>query len=569
MLQIPSQKLKENLIKEGLTTEAVFDDLLVEAKRVDQSIANILVSRGIMTLNYFYNLAAQYFGVEIANLSTRQIDENILKELSEEWAKQKRVIVFGKEPSGAFDVAMEDPSNLEIIEFLRKHLKCDIKPFLATPEDLNRGFSLYGRQLTENFKKIIEDNIKASLRKKFGAAEDAAKDMPVVAIIDNLLSYAVSSRASDIHIEILEDMVLVRFRVDGILHEIIRVPKEIQPAIVARIKLLGEMKIDEHLKPQDGRFRYKLGPDMIDIRVSIIPVFYGEKVEMRLLTAAQKPLSMEELGMLEYTRKALEENIKKTYGIIIICGPTGSGKSTTLYSILNILNRPEVNVATIEDPVEYDMKYINQTQINPQAGITFASGLRALLRQDPNIIMVGEIRDEETAEISVHSALTGHLVLSSLHTNDAATAVPRLVDMKIPAFLVAAVLNVSIAQRLVRKICSSCIESYTPPAETFEYLEKQLKEINEYSTIKMPKFFYRGRGCQSCGQTGYRGRVAIYEVLNIDEEIRKLIISADFSLDNLNTLAKKKGMITMFEDGLQKAATGITTMEEVLRVIRE
>jgi type II secretory ATPase GspE/PulE/Tfp pilus assembly ATPase PilB-like protein len=255
--------------------------------------------------------------------------------------------------------------------------------------------------------------------------------------------------------------------------------------------------------------------------------------------------------------------------MVLVCGPTGSGKTTTLYSILNILNRPEVNIVTIEDPIEYDIKYINQTQINPLAGITFASGLRAILRQDPNVVMVGEIRDEETAEIAVHSALTGHLLLSSLHTNDAATAVPRLVDMKIASFLVAAVLNAIIAQRLVRKICLDCIESYTPNQETVDFLNKQLKEFNPESTFKIPKFLYRGQGCQSCGNFGYKGRIGIFEVLNVDEEIRKLIIGQDFSLDNLNALARKKGMITMFEDGLQKAATGITTVEEVLRVIRE
>ncbi len=569
MLTIPAQKLKEILTKEGLIENQAFDELIAEARRMNQNVVDLLISQNIITADYFYNIVAKYFGVERVGLDSRMIEEKILRTLSEELARQKRVIVFAKEADGTFDVAMEDPSDLETIEFLKKHLKANIKSFLTSPDDLNRGFALYGRHLTEDFKKIIEENIQATLRKKMGDIKEAAKDVPIVAIIDNLLSYAISLRSSDIHIEILENAILVRYRIDGVLHEIIRIPKEVHPAIVARIKLLGGLKIDEHMKPQDGRFRYKVGPDLIDVRVAIIPVFYGEKVEMRLLPSTQRPLSLEELGILEDTRKIIEENIKKTYGMILVCGPTGSGKTTTLYSILNILNRPEVNIVTIEDPIEYDIKYINQTQINPLAGITFASGLRAILRQDPNIIMVGEIRDEETAEISVHSALTGHLLLSSLHTNDAATAVPRLVDMKIAPFLVAAVLNVCLAQRLVKKICLNCIESYSPDANTVNLLERQLKEANAGSKMKVPRLLYRGKGCSVCNQSGYHGRIGIFEALNVDEELRKLIISPNFSLDNLNNLAKSRGMVTMFEDGLRKAALGITTIEEVLRVIRE
>ncbi len=569
MLQIPTSKLKEILIKEGIITSENFDDLAVQANRMSQNVVDILISRSLINSDYFYNLIGRYFGVERANLISRSIEEDILRKLSEELARQKRVIVFNVETDGTLDVAMEDPSDLETIEFLKNHLKEKIKPFLASPEDLNRGFSFYGRHLTEDFKKIIAENIQATLRKKIGSIEEAAKDVPIVAIIDNLISYAISLRASDVHIEILENTILIRYRIDGILHEILKIPKEVYPAIVARIKLLGGLKIDEHLKPQDGRFRYKLGPDVIDVRVAVIPVFYGEKVELRLLPSTQRPVSLAEIGMLEDTKKIVEESIKKAYGMILVCGPTGSGKSTTLYSILNILNKPEVNIVTIEDPIEYDIQYINQTQINPLAGISFANGLRAILRQDPNIIMVGEIRDEETGEISVNAALTGHLLLSSLHTNDAATAVPRLMDMNIEPFLVSAVLNISLAQRLVRKVCLNCIESYQIDAALINFLETQLKQVNPYSQLRIPKIFYRGRGCTDCGSTGYHGRCGIYEVLNIDEDVRKLIISPDFSLANLNNLAKKNGMITMFEDGLRKATTGVTTIEEVLRVIRE
>jgi len=350
-----------------------------------------------------------------------------------------------------------------------------------------------------------------------------------------------------------------------------KIPKEVHSAIVARVKLLGGLKIDEHYKPQDGRFRYKIsgGKDVLDVRVSVLPTYYGEKVEMRLLAAAQRPLSLKEVGLLEDAVDVVMENIKKSYGMIVVCGPTGSGKTTTLYSILGLLNRPEVNIVTIEDPIEYDIKFINQTQINPQAGITFAGGLRSILRQDPNIIMVGEIRDPETADISVQAALTGHLVLSSLHTNDAPTAVPRLIDMNIVPFLVAAVVNMVLAQRLVRSICLECIYSMEPSKETVDVIKRQLKELGIEETFKTPKLIYAGKGCQACGGTGYRGRTGIFEILNITEEVRKIIISPDFSLDGLKKVARAQGMISMFEDGLRKVERGMTTIEEVLRVIRE
>jgi len=569
MLSISLQKLKEALTKENLITGEDFDSFSKEAGRMGYDLPQFLISRGIITQEYFYNILSQYFGVEKAELANRLINEDILNQLPEPLARQKKSIIFNKEADGTLDVAMEDPSNLGEIEFLQRYLKAKIKPYLATPEDLEKGFAIYSRRLTEDFKKVIQENINASMQSVGGNIEEAAKGMPIVAIVDTFLSYAVSLRASDIHIEILEDSILARYRIDGVLHEIIRISKEVHPAIVARIKLLGGLKIDEHIKPQDGRFRYKIATELIDVRIAIIPTFYGEKVEMRLLPAAQKPLSLKELGMLDDTIAVIEENVKKSYGIFLVCGPTGSGKTTTLYSILNILNHPEVNIITIEDPIEYNMKYVNQTQVNPQAGISFANGLRAILRQDPNIVMVGEIRDEETAEIAVHAALTGHLLLSSLHTNDAPTAVPRLIDMKVPPFLVSAVINIVLAQRLVRKICLNCIKSFAPTPEMIKSIRGQLEELGLIQEFKEQKMLYKGNGCSICNNTGYYGRIGIFEVLNVDEEIRKLIISPDFSLDVLANKAKEKGMLTMFEDGLRKAELGMTTIEEILRVIRE
>ena len=328
--------------------------------------------------------------------------------------------------------------------------------------------------------------------------------------------------------------------------------------------------MEEKERRQDGRFRYEAGGDVIDIRVAVMPTYYGEKVEMRLLRTTERALSFPELGLSEETTKLLEENIKKSYGMVLICGPTGSGKTTTLYTVLSVLNRPTVNIVTIEDPIEYDVKLVNQTQVNPAAGISFANGLRAILRQDPNVIMVGEIRDSETAEIATQAALTGHLVLSSLHTNDAPTAIPRFIDMGIPPFLVAAVLNCLMAQRLVRRIHLDCIESYEPDPATVEIIEEQLNSLGVPSDkVDVPNRFYRGKGCAVDNFTGYEGRVGIYELLNVTETIRKVIIDPSFSLDKLKQAARAEGMITMFEDGLRKAGQGVTTIDEILRVIRE
>ncbi|KKU16013.1 MAG: Type II secretion system protein E [Parcubacteria group bacterium GW2011_GWC1_45_9] len=467
---------------------------------------------------------------------------------------------------------MDNPTDLETIDFLQLRLGGPVKPYLATDEDLNRGFSLYEKRLTQDFKKIIEESVKESLRSKAkGDLKEAASDLPIVAIVDNLMAYALSSRASDIHFEVLDDGVLVRYRIDGVLHEVIRMPKEIHAAIVARIKILASLRVDEHYRPQDGRFRHKIGDELVvDVRVSIIPTFYGEKVELRLLAAAQKPLSLSEIGASEDTVKVIREAIKKSYGMVLICGPTGSGKTTTLYSIMNILNKPDVNIITVEDPIEYDMRYVNQVQVNVQAGITFASGLRSLLRQDPNIIMVGEIRDSETANIGVQAALTGHLMLSSLHTNDAPTAVPRLMDMGIPPFLVAAVLNAVSSQRLARRIHLECIESYAPEASVRASISKTLEEIGaDQSQVRIPKIFYRGRGCAACNHSGYYGRIGLFETLDVTENVRKIIIDRNFSLDNLRKVGREEGMTTIFEDGLRKVERGLTTIEELFRVIRE
>ena len=568
-LPLPPLQLKKILMSDSLITSERFDELLAEAERKSQSMIDVLVAQNIASQNYLADLVARALGVERVDFSTKSIDRNTLTLLEENMARQRQVIVFGRELNGAYDAAMADPSDLETIEFLTQRLKARIKPFLATADDLNRGFSVYGYETGQDFRKLIEENIRESLSRATKSIEEAAADLPIVAIVDNILSYAVASRASDIHIEVLEDATLIRYRIDGILYEIMSITKIVHPALAARIKLLAGLKIDEHFKPQDGRFRHTIVNQVVDVRVSAIPTYYGEKVEMRLLEAAQKPLSLEEIGMSEMCTKIASSNLKGTYGMIISCGPTGSGKTTTLYALMNILNKSQVNIVTIEDPIEYNMKYVNQTQVNPAAGVTFASGLRAILRQDPNIVMVGEIRDAETAGIAVQAALTGHLLLSSLHTNDAPTAIPRLFDLEVPPFLVSSVLNLIIAQRLVRRLCTNCVYSYEPGPELGKVISDQFKELGAQDKITSPKVLYRGKGCPQCGMTGYRGRFGIFEMIEVNDKIRKLIAGPNFDLAALRLGARRDGMKTMFEDGLEKVELALTTIEEVLRVIRE
>lgn len=569
-LPVPADQLKKKLVQEGLITAERFDELTLDARRKNQDLLDMLVSQAVVEAGYLYNVLAALLGVPLAKLETRKVNPEAVTMLTEDVARQREVIIFDREADGSLDVAMADPSNLETIRFLTQLLQVKINPFFATISDLNRGFAIYGLQSSQDFKKLIEEKIQESLRSQAKTIEEAASMLPIVSIVENLLSYAMASRASDIHLEILEDATLARYRVDGILFEIMRIPKAIHPALVARIKILSGLKIDEHFRPQDGRFHYQIVNQVIDVRVSILPTFYGEKIVMRLLEAAQKPLSLDEIGMLPDTAKAVAENLKKAYGMVLICGPTGSGKTTTLYALMDILNRPQVNIVTVEDPIEYNMRYVNQTQINAQAGIAFANGLRAILRQDPNIIMVGEIRDAETAGIAVQAALTGHLLLSSLHTNDAPTVVPRLFDLEVPPFLAVSVLNVIVAQRLVRRICQSCIYSYEADEAVKAVIRNQLEELAlNPEKIKLPKNFYKGNGCSSCGNTGYRGRLGIFEVLEANESIKKIIISRDFTLEKLRLAAREYGMKTMFEDGLRKVELAMTTIDEVLRVIRE
>lgn len=570
-MHLPEQKLKQILLESGMVSEEVFEVAKTEAARSGQTVINVLIGKGEMTEDYFAELLSQYLNVPLANLKSRTLDPKIFALLPESLAKEKRVVVFEKEP-GLIKVAMEDPADLETIEFLRQKLGGEIEPYLATPSDLKFAFKIYKKDIAKEFKKIIEENIAQTLTqtKEGKDLERLAENMPVISMVDNIVEYAAISNASDIFFERAAEGVTVRYRIDGILRDIVAMPKEVHPGIIARIKILAALKIDEHRAPQDGRFKFKAEEQPVDIRVSIMPTFYGEKAVMRLLRSSARPLNLTDLGILSETKAIIEENITKTHGMILVTGPTGSGKTTTLYALLQILNKPEVSISTIEDPIEYDIQGISQTQVNPRANITFANGLRSLMRQNPDIIMVGEIRDNETADIAINSALTGHLMLSTLHTNDAISAIPRFLDLGIPAFLISSTLNVIIAQRLVRKNCIHCVRSIETPAEVKKEIEKQLRSVYGEEKIKraIPAIIFQGAGCDVCGHTGYSGQIGIFEALNVSPRIRDLI-NKGLTAPELKKIALEEGMIFMFEDGLTKVEKGVTSIEEVLRVIKE
>jgi len=552
--------LREIILKSGFVKVEDFDEAIKTSDELGKNVADILVYRGLISEDAVTQLIAEHYKVPYVKLSNKTVPDDILHLIPEEAATSLRILPVAKE-AGVLHLAMEDPSDLEAREFVKRKTGLRIKIFYTSPPDLVSALGQYKRNIKEAFTKIIEDNVQKSST-KVQDIEKLATDLPVIKILDTILDFAAAENASDIHFEAMEGEYLVRFRIDGVLRDILTLPKTIHSAITARIKILSQLKIDEHRIPQDGRFKFKIKGNFIALRVSILPAFFGENIVLRILPESARPLALEELGLVGHNLDLVKNNINKPHGMILVTGPTGSGKTTTLYSILNILNTTEVNICTVEDPVEYGIRRVNQTQINPSAGLTFAAGLRSLLRHDPNIIMVGEIRDRETAEMAIHSALTGHLVLSTLHTNDASGAIPRFLDMGAEGFLVASTIQLVIAQRLVRKICTNCIEAYTPSDDLIGYLRA-------YLGSKQPSGqFYKGKGCTECNHKGYKGRVGAFEVLEVNEEIRQLIIKR-VSSEEITKAAIANGMVPLVLDGINKASGGITTLEEVIRVVRE
>lgn len=561
-MKILPDTLREILLKSGLVSKNDFEEAVKTAQDLDKPITDILLFRGLINENALGELIAEYFGVPYVNIGNKVIPLEVLELVPNNLANTYRVIPFKKEENKVH-LAMEDPKNIEAQEVIRRKTGLEVVPYYIMTPDFQRALSQYKRNIKKEFERIIAENIKRTdgADKKKELAE-AAGELPVIEILNTILEYAMAEKASDIHIETMEKDLMVRLRIDGVLRDIISLPKSIQPALIARIKILSNLKIDEHRIPQDGRFKFSTGTEFISLRISILPAFYGENAVLRLLFESARPLSLEELGLTGQNIQWLKEAIKKPHGMILVTGPTGCGKTTTLYSILNILNEVGVKICTIEDPIEYDIHRLTQIQINPKIGLSFASGLRSLLRHDPDIMMVGEIRDNETAHIAVHAALTGHLVLSTLHTNQAAGAIPRFIDMGVEPFLLASTVNLVLAQRLVRRICPACIAEYQPDEATLGFLEKK------FNLPSLNQKFYQGRGCEECGQSGYKGRVGIFEVLVVNERIRQLTLEKASS-DVIGQEAAKAKMITMSEDGLYKIASGLTTVEEVLRVAAE
>lgn len=547
--ELKSLLLKNNLIdKNGLVQ---IEDYVVNT---GSTFYDALIERNVITDEKLGTLIADFLKFPFIVLSKISIPNNVFIVVPERLARKQKIICFGLD-NQEIKLAMVNPKNQLVIDALAKKTGLRIVPYLATERDLVNTFHIYQKDLQKTFNNLISQSSFSS-----------AKEIPIAKMVDLIFSYALQDRSSDIHIEPQEKDTVVRFRMDGMLQDIFKLPIKLHDRIVTRIKVLSRLRTDEHLASQDGKMRFDSGDETVDIRVSIIPIVDGEKVVLRLLSTRDRQFSLADLGMRDQDLEKLARAIKKSYGMILSTGPTGSGKSTSIYSILKILNRREKNITTIEDPVEYRIKGVNQINVNPKTGLTFASGLRSILRQDPNIIFVGEIRDTETAGIAVNAALTGHLVLSTLHTNDAATTLPRLIDMKVEPFLVASTINIIIAQRLVRQICEMCKTSMIILRE--ELIKNISSEIVDKHFIKDKQYqvFY-GKGCKICHFTGFVGRIGVFEALEVSKEIKNLIIEkAD--ADDIVKQAVKEGMTTMLDDGLEKVKKGLTTLEEVLRVTK-
>lgn len=563
-MKISEEKLKEILLESGFVSEKNFEEAVKTAHDLDKTVIDVLLEKGFVLERYLGQTIAEYFGFPYADLKSLTIPQEVLNLITEELAEQKRIAAFKREDDKLY-LAMEDINDLETIELVKKKTDLEIEPFFTLPSVLNYALGQYQIDLEKKFEDMIAENVIEAKRRGVASGEE----LPVIKIIDSILKYATSEQSSDIHIESLGDKVIVRFRVFGELKDVLELPIEIHAALITRIKILSKLKTDEHRVPQDGRFRFQYLQDEISVRVSVLPSYYGENIQLRLLSAAARPKTLEDLGLTGRNLKVVQKSIQEPNGMILATGPTGCGKTTTLYNIVNILNTADVKIITIEDPIEYGIRRVNQIQINPQTGLIFASGLRSILRHDPDIILVGEIRDKETAEIAVHAALTGHLLLSSLHTNDAVSAIPRLFDLGIEPYLVGSTLNLVITQRLVARLCQKCLESVSLSGDALENLERfsrdgKLPEMFRKETVTV----YRGKGCEACNQTGFYGRIGIFEVLEVSDYIRKLIFDKA-SIQIIEETAKNEGFRLMFMDGLDKVAAGLTTIEEVLEAVKE
>jgi type IV pilus assembly protein PilB len=582
-MRIELEQLKSFLLDSNIIPKDKVEEVAAEALKDKKNLGALLLEKKLIEEAELQKVYAYILGIPFVDLSKETIAIEVLQIVPELIAKKYNIVSFEK--SGAnLKVAMLNPEDLQTIDFIKKKTGLKIVPCLTTRESIQGALRQYEKSLKAEFGDILTGEITAEGESRDDDdLEKVAAGLPIIRIVDTLLKHAILESASDIHIEPDEKEVHVRYRIDGVLHDAMTLPKDVAAGIVARIKVLSNLKLDEHRLPQDGRFKIQNDEYKISFRVSMLPVFDGEKIVMRLLDESSKGLTLEKMGIAGSALEAVHREINKPNGMILVTGPTGSGKTTTLYTVMDILNTPEVNISTVEDPVEYRMPRVNQTQINPKVGMTFAAALRSLLRQDPDIIMVGEIRDQETLEIAMHAAMTGHLVLSTLHTNNAPATLPRMIDMGAEPFLIASTVNVIIAQRLIRRLCVECRKAYTLDKKEIESLAKSYdiddvfkflkndvvgKKFVEKATSWEEVTMYKPVGCDQCGGEGYHGRNGIYEVMPMDTELRKLITQAA-TTEVLEAQARKNGMATMVEDGFLKIVQGITSLEEVMRATKE
>lgn len=582
-VRIKDAQLKRFVMDSGLVPRKDVDAAEETAAREKKTLADVLVANGAMTEDDLRRVESYVLGIPFVSLKDKKVDFAILSLIPEPVARNHNIIAY-KKSNDSLEVAMLDTADLPAIDFIKKKVGLKILPRLTDTESMKNALRQYQKTLKDEFGDIImkESSALRHLADEAGeetSEEDLKKmseDLPVVRIVDTLLHHAVIQDASDVHIEPMEKELLVRYRIDGILHDAMTLPKHAASSIVARIKVLSNLRLDEKRLPQDGRFKIEIEGQKVSLRVSVLPTFFGEKIVMRLLRESRSGYTLEGLGFHGQALERIHDATRQTTGIILVTGPTGSGKTTTLYTVLDILNTPEVNISTIEDPVEYQMPRVNQTQVKPDIGFSFASGLRSLMRQDPDIMMVGEIRDQETASLAVNAALTGHLVLATVHTNSASATVARLVDMGVETFLLVSTLRVVVGQRLVRRLTDNK-EPYTLSANEKATLEKHVDLervlealrtegiIKPNATWNNVQFFHPREGAEN---EGYKGRIGIHEVLKMTPTLKDLVMS-NATADTIEMQARKEGMLTMLEDGVYKAALGQTSIEEVLRVISE
>ena len=594
IMRISDTTIEKILVRTGSVDETKLNELKSDAEANSKSLQDTVLHSNIVDDEKLTEMIAEYIGVPFIRINPKDVSEEVLRKIPEHIARQYNAVLFAAAEDGTLSLAMDDPDDVQALNFIQKEIGYNTRVFLATKNNILECLDIYRGDVNKEIDQVIATQQDAQAENQTVTEEEFAENSPVAQTVNLLLEYAIKSSASDIHIEPREEFVQIRYRIDGVLREVNRLPRNVLGALVSRIKILSNLKIDERRVPQDGRFKITVSGRQYALRVSTLPIADGEKVVMRILDESNQSVTLEQLGYWGKSLVDIKEAMQQPNGMILVTGPTGSGKSTSLFSILSELNTPDVNISTIEDPVEYKISGVNQTQTNVKAGMTFASGLRALLRQDPNIIMVGEIRDGETANLGVQAALTGHLVFSTLHTNNAATCLPRLLDMEIEPFLIASTVKAVIGQRLVRRLCTFCRQHYTPTSDEIKNIESLFglsnsrdigyinrlesqaasekiggdAEQNTNSTTITGLWKESAEGCDECNHQGFKGRLGIYEVLDVSQTIQRSI-TTNATSNEIQDEAINDGMVTMQIDGLIKALRGVTTISEVLRVTRE